>query len=815
MPRLPHFEQLLLAWSAVSATAMVVDSVVTATPPSSAVGMSLGLAPPSSRSKAAVFAPLNASLQPQHLQLAGTRLCIGWTKSTCDGFCLETVPCAVSTPKWVVERSILHNESDITHLKSTTGACKAGCCMDFEDKTAVLQAFPVCTEPFGNQGFQLVPALGKSGAVSMRALFQNRGWISVLGSGAGCPITRKLCYAGADLLPKGKVDMTLPSCCDLCHRTVGCVGVVLNPSGANATCYLKSKLQDPSPGECISGSLGSPFPAPPPPIVHPINETLSRMWRPTFHPTGFGSLADEGVGHLQDPSAPFQDSAGIWHVFPDCTPETWNAGVSSPYTLVAAKKQPYLGWCHLSSTDLVRWKHNGPAVWFDNTTAMRNGSGFSGNCGTGGGSVNAAGEFIAFCPHDGTGIYVFAANSSSVDRLKLSPRPSFGQNCTSAGFHGCAMVPPSGATVQKVQPSDPGTPFTASDGRIYQVWGNRGDASVFLYKAPAGDSSLRHFGYDKVLFNAGYVPPQFCHAYGPFTNSSCNTAYRATAIECPDFMLIQKQPLLIGSLGLGAIHSLPVTSWWSASSWTPGMTLKPTTSGMLDYGSFYAPKTAASADGRRRIMFGWVTERWCDVGDEYNGGCTSNAPHTLPPVGWDGSQSLPRELSFDSQGQLLIQPVRESVLLRSKAGTTHVQNIQINAGDVPHVITAGRALEVRLNLSMPEVGALVAMDVLASVMTTERTMICLNGSSKQLEIITAHSSLGPVGGREPYTTPPLAATAIELAVWVDHSVVEVFVNSRIVVTARVYPTVGDSTGVRLWSLGSNANVSIASWHINS
>ena len=49
---------------------------------------------------------------------------------------------------------------------------------------------------------------------------------------------------------------------------------------------------------------------------------------------------------------------------------------------------------------------------------------------------------------------------------------------------------------------------------------------------------------------------------------------------------------------------------------------------MLDYGSFYAPKTAASADGTRRIVFAWLTERWCDIADEYNGGCTRNAQRT-------------------------------------------------------------------------------------------------------------------------------------------------------------------------------------------
>ena len=91
-------------------------------------------------------------------------------------------------------------------------------------------------------------------------------------------------------------------------------------------------------------------------------------------------------------------------------------------------------------------------------------------------------------------------------------------------------------------------------------------------------------------------------------------------------MLLGKRALLIGSLGLGGYHNLPATAWWAAESWDPEAAFEPTTSGMLDYGSFYSPKTAASADGQRRIVFAWLTERWCDMGDE----CASLLPTSQP-----------------------------------------------------------------------------------------------------------------------------------------------------------------------------------------
>lgn len=226
-------------------------------------GQALGIAQPTSA--AAVFDFHSSALTPQPLRIRGTQLCVGWTKGDCDGLCLETAPCNATSPTWLAQRGSHGNTS---HLRTTSGECHAGCCVDFEDKVGHFQAFPICTVPFGNQALQLEP-VGIDAAVRLRVDFLSGGYVSV---------------------------------------------------------------------------LSTPVPPPPRPIQkQPINATLSEYWRPAFHPTGFGALASQSIGHLQDPSAPFQDSRGIWHVFPDCTPETWNAGVRSRYTLLAAGKAPYLG----------------------------------------------------------------------------------------------------------------------------------------------------------------------------------------------------------------------------------------------------------------------------------------------------------------------------------------------------------------------------------------------------------------------------------------------------------------------------------------
>ena len=95
----------------------------------------------------------------------------------------------------------------------------------------------------------------------------------------------------------------------------------------------------------------------------------------------------------------------------------------------------------MTSPDLVRWTNRGPAVWFDPSPAFNNGTGFSGNCGTGGGAINAKGELVAYCPHDVTGVYAFvgADPTSTTSPLILNERPPPGLNCSSPEYHGCAM----------------------------------------------------------------------------------------------------------------------------------------------------------------------------------------------------------------------------------------------------------------------------------------------------------------------------------------------------------------------------------------
>ena len=88
-----------------------------------------------------------------------------------------------------------------------------------------------------------------------------------------------------------------------------------------------------------------------------------------------------------------------------------------------------------------------------------------------------------------------------------------------------------------------------------------------------------------------------------------------------------------------------------------------------------------------------------------------------------------------------------------------------------------------------------------------------------ITIDTSYSSLLPdVRSRAPETAPVFIARdeSLKLRVFVDRSVVEVFVNGRQCVALRVYPGRQDSLGVSLRAQGQDAQLkSFGAWQMEN
>jgi beta-fructofuranosidase len=100
--------------------------------------------------------------------------------------------------------------------------------------------------------------------------------------------------------------------------------------------------------------------------------------------------------------------------------------------------------------------------------------------------------------------------------------------------------------------------------------------------------------------------------------------------ECPEFFALGDRHVLIFS-------TMGKAFWQSGRFDAEKLEFHPERIGILDYGSYYAPKTQLDAAGNR-ILWGWVQETRPEA--EYK------------VAGWAGMMSLPRVLSMASDGTL-------------------------------------------------------------------------------------------------------------------------------------------------------------------
>ena len=205
----------------------------------------------------------------------------------------------------------------------------------------------------------------------------------------------------------------------------------------------------------------------------------------------------------------------------------------------------------------------------------------------------------------------------------------------------------------------------------------------------------------------------------------------------------------------------------------------------------------------RRIMFGWVAE-----------GRTEKVQRES---GWSGIMCLPRILSVASDGRLRIEPIPEIRALRRN----HVRMSDTPlSGDVsvPLGPIKGDCLEVEVELDVGDATE-VGLKLLCSEDEDEHTIVAYSREDSSVSLAVAKSSKSPdmVGRGSQRDTIELAqGEPLRLHVFVDRSIVEVFDDSGLGLTKRVYPTRTDSLGVRVFSQGGAATIkSLDVWDMAS
>lgn len=223
--------------------------------------------------------------------------------------------------------------------------------------------------------------------------------------------------------------------------------------------------------------------------------------------------------------------------------------------------------------------------------------------------------------------------------------------------------------------------------------------------------------------------------------------------ECPDFFPLGNKHVLI--------HSAEGKSFWQAGDFdTKELVFHPERSGILDYGSFYAPKTQVD-ESKNRVLWGWISET--RPLEEYRAS------------GWAGMMSLPRVLTLDEHSNLhmsvfpTVEKLRETPQ-RLSISTNEEENQQ-------------RIARMRIRNCCGE--------ILCRVKAVSGEFgLSLVGQQEATPWLTVqYTSARPGEIRFDGKTVPLASDShgeLELHFYIDGSVIEAFVNHDAAYTKRFY-----------------------------
>lgn len=196
--------------------------------------------------------------------------------------------------------------------------------------------------------------------------------------------------------------------------------------------------------------------------------------------------------------------------------------------------------------------------------------------------------------------------------------------------------------------------------------------------------------------------------------------------------------------------------------------------------SFYAPSVLREGVDRP-LLWGWVTE--------------SRDESWWREVGWAGALSLPREMSLDERGRVLSRPARQLDGLRRRAD--------------PREVAAGASARIsaQAELRMRSEGSETTGVRIGTA--TEFVDIRVDPSAGSITIdLTAASRDPRAHGEVVVMQDPLIDGTVELRIFLDGSVLEVFSSTGRVATCRMYPLAPPP-----WTVGTSGAVSLTYWDL--
>ena len=431
-------------------------------------------------------------------------------------------------------------------------------------------------------------------------------------------------------------------------------------------------------------------------------------------------------------------------------------------------KRNYDCWGHASSIDLLHWRFHKTAL----APGDPDKSIFSGNC-----FINNRGEATMLYHGVGAGNCIATSSEPELDNwTKLASNP-------------IVPIPEKGSP----------------EGKLFSSWDPHGWTENGVHYAIFG-------GPTPALFKARNLDDW--EYVGPFMSRDLpDVDNKHEDVSCPDFFRLgNSHALLCISHERGARIYL---GEWKNNQFHPQVHQRMNFPG----GTCFAPESLLDDKGRR-IMWAWILERRERL---------HITDFTKPaPYGWSGIMTLPRVLSVEGDGTLLVEPVEE--LKRLRLRERQERNITVLDDRTMRLDgIEGNTLELALTID-PGGAEAFGLKVCASPDGREQTLIEYSSSKGRLSVDLERSSLDQSikhydhtmffrpGEEDLVVTNQVAPfelrpdEKLELHVFIDRSIIEIFANKRQCITQCIYPTREDSTGVELFSKGGSMTVnSLQAW----
>jgi beta-fructofuranosidase len=246
--------------------------------------------------------------------------------------------------------------------------------------------------------------------------------------------------------------------------------------------------------------------------------------------------------------------------------------------------------------------------------------------------------------------------------------------------------------------------------------------------------------------------------------------------ECPDFFPLGDRHVLI--------YSTEHTTRWEVGTFDKAaLRFFPEKKGILDHGHYYAPRSMADGTNRR-LLWGWVQE-----GRDSKGAAEA---------GWSGCISLPRVLTLDKNSALLMQVAPELASLRRKTAVVRNPRDVSSLNDwLSRTVIHNRAGEI---LCQTRAGT--------DEWTLEVQAASDSSTTPILAIACVHANQAPciAMGDKLIPLSPDESGISTLHVWIDGSVIEVFIDHKEAVTVRDYSSLNSGGELRIFWRGSASSL---------